>query len=315
MSELARAVRHSMVVIDAEKHNLNYRQSAKDNNIAQLKAKYQKTGGASTVISNSGTTSKIHIPNRRAARVAEGGPIDLKTGAKRYVDTGESYVDNKTGQLVVKSHEVPRLSVNNAAIYSSGRPIEKLYADYSNALKDLANKARLEMLHTKSIPYSPSARKIYAREVASLNASLTRAQMNAPLERRAQIIANSIFIQKKNDNPDMDSAEEKKVKYQALREARNRTGAKKQRIVITAEEWNAIQAGAITKGMLNDILNNTDLDKIKELATPRTHVLMSPNNVSRARSMLDNGIDRAEIADALGVSVSTLQKSLDPKEE
>ena len=35
--ELARAVRHSMVVIDAEKHKLDYRQSEKDNDIASLK--------------------------------------------------------------------------------------------------------------------------------------------------------------------------------------------------------------------------------------------------------------------------------------
>lgn len=59
--ELARAVRHSMVVIDAEKHKLDYQQSYKDNNIAALKATYQrkvdpdtgevKIGGASTIIS------------------------------------------------------------------------------------------------------------------------------------------------------------------------------------------------------------------------------------------------------------------------
>ena len=58
--ELARAVRHSMVVIDAEKHHLDYKQSEKDNNIQALKQKYQikvdengkiKYGGASTLIS------------------------------------------------------------------------------------------------------------------------------------------------------------------------------------------------------------------------------------------------------------------------
>ena len=32
--KLARAVRHSMVVIDDEKHHLDYKQSEKDNNIA-----------------------------------------------------------------------------------------------------------------------------------------------------------------------------------------------------------------------------------------------------------------------------------------
>jgi hypothetical protein len=40
-SDLTRAVRHSMVVIDAEKHNLDYKQSAVDNEISQLKAKYE----------------------------------------------------------------------------------------------------------------------------------------------------------------------------------------------------------------------------------------------------------------------------------
>ena len=40
-SELARAVKHSMVVIDAEKHKLDYKASEKDNNIAALKKKYQ----------------------------------------------------------------------------------------------------------------------------------------------------------------------------------------------------------------------------------------------------------------------------------
>lgn len=40
-AELERAVRHSMVIIDSHKHNLDYIQSAKDHGIAQLKSKYQ----------------------------------------------------------------------------------------------------------------------------------------------------------------------------------------------------------------------------------------------------------------------------------
>ena len=39
-SELARAVKHSMVVIDAEKHKLDYKQSEIDNGISALKKKY-----------------------------------------------------------------------------------------------------------------------------------------------------------------------------------------------------------------------------------------------------------------------------------
>jgi len=59
--ELARAVKHSMVVIDAEKHKLDYKQSYIENNIAQLQKKYQPKydkngniiggGGASTIFS------------------------------------------------------------------------------------------------------------------------------------------------------------------------------------------------------------------------------------------------------------------------
>src|SRR5699024_5339429 len=59
-AELARAVKHSMVVIDAAKHKLNYKQSEIDNNIAELRRTYQvkidkngkvRYGGASTLIS------------------------------------------------------------------------------------------------------------------------------------------------------------------------------------------------------------------------------------------------------------------------
>lgn len=51
--ELERAVKHSMVVIDAAKHKLNYQQSYEDQGIAELAEKYQgkKSGGAATVVS------------------------------------------------------------------------------------------------------------------------------------------------------------------------------------------------------------------------------------------------------------------------
>lgn len=39
--ELFRAVKHSMVVIDAVKHKLDYKQSEEDNDIESLKKKYQ----------------------------------------------------------------------------------------------------------------------------------------------------------------------------------------------------------------------------------------------------------------------------------
>ena len=70
--KLAAAVKHSMVVIDAEKHKLDYRQSYIDNNIAALKKEYQikidkngniTYGGAATILSRS--KSPVDVDKRR----------------------------------------------------------------------------------------------------------------------------------------------------------------------------------------------------------------------------------------------------------
>lgn len=321
--ELARAVRHSMVVIDAEKHGLDYVRSARENNIAELRKKYQpkpggRSGGASTLISR--TSAKIDVPDRRLARKDEGGPIDPITGKLNWVPSGKTYnkrtVDPKTGEVTW----VPTLSktkvargalTDDAHTLSSGLYKEQLYADYSNRVKDLANRARLELVHnTEPTPYSDSARQTYHKEVDSLNAKLDVALRNAPLERQAQVIAGAIVKMKRDANPHMDEDTLKKVKSQALETARNRTGAKKQRVQFTQEEWNAVQAGAIRHSRLKELLNHADIDEVKQLATPRTTALMSSTNVSRARALAGAGYTQKEIADELGVSLSTLQRAL-----
>lgn len=310
-SELARAVRHSMVVIDAEKHNLNYRQSAIDNGIAQLKAKYQGSAkaGASTLVSRA--TSSVRVAERKARSAKDGGPIDRVTGKKVYVPTGETYVNAK-GQTVVKTFDSQRLAeTDDAHSLSSGTPIEKVYADHSNRLKGLANEARRSMVNTKTTPYSPAAKVAYADQVASLRAKLNVAQSNRPLERQAQLLANAVVSAKRAANPNMEASELKKIQGQALTAARIRTGARKQRIEITPKEWAAIQAGAISNNTLTQILSNADLDRVKELATPRTKTVMSSVQATRARTMLATGYTQAEVADALGVSLSTLKTTIE----
>jgi len=311
-AELARAVRHSMVVIDAEKHHLDYKESARVNNIAQLKAKYQggARGGASTLISNSGASSTIKVPEFKPRSAKEGGPIDKATGEKIFVKTGSTYTD-KSGKVTPHLSEVTKLGyTKNAHDLSSGTPIEKIYADHSNRLKALANEARKVQVNTKSTPYSPSAKTAYSNEVGSLNAKLNLALRNAPLERQAQVLANATYSAKKRANPDMDPAEIKKIKAQALAEARSRTGAKKAQIQITENEWAAIQAGAISTNKLSQILQNADLDQVKKLATPKSELLMSSAKTNRAKAMLSSGYTQAEVADALGVSLTTLKKGL-----
>lgn len=301
-SEIARAVRHSMVVIDAHKHGLNYKQSYIDNGIAALKEKYQGSprAGASTLISRASAEERIPAVKKEYK-------IDPKTGKKILTPTGETYVDKKTGKTVLRTTKTTKMAATDDAFtLSSGTPMETIYATHANKLKALANQARKEYLNTGTTPYSPTANKTYSKEVASLDAKLNVALKNAPLERQAQIIANQVVKLKKEANPGMDKDELKKIKTQALNEARNRVGAKKQQISITDREWEAIQAGAISNNKLTKILNNTDLDQIKQLATPKTKFSLTPAKKKRALSMLKTGYTYAEIADALGIPVSTV---------
>jgi DNA-binding CsgD family transcriptional regulator len=309
-TELAAAVRHSMVVIDAEKHKLNWKQSAIDNGIPALKAKYQggSRAGASTLISKA--RSEARVPERKPRPAKEGGPIDRDTGERRYVPTGASYTDAK-GRVIVRTTKSTKLAeTTDAHTLSSGTPIEKVYADHSNRLKALANKARLTAINTKSTPYSPAAKVAYASQVESLRHKLNVAQKNRPLERQAQLIANAIVKAKKDANPDMEPSDVKKIQSLALAEARARTGAGKKRIEITPQEWAAIQAGAISNNNLLNILANADLDVVKELATPRIKIKMTTAKTTRANAMLALGYTQAEIADHLGVSLSTLKEAL-----
>ena len=316
-SQIVRAIRHSMVVIDSEKHNLNFKQSELDNGIAQLKAEYQggKNKGSSTLISRAG--SEVRVPQRKARRAQEGGPIDRTTGRKVYKETGESYT-NKKGQTIVRTEMSTKLAeTDDAHELSSGTPTETLYANHANKLKAMANSARLTAVNTPRLQYSASAKKTYAKEVASLDSKLALAKSNAPLERHAQTVAGAIVKAKRQANPDLSGDALKKVQYAAQAEARLRFGASKKdrEISITDSEWEAIQAGAISNNKLEHILANTDTDALRKRATPRAHVLMSPGNISRAQDFFDRGYTRQEVASALGVSLSTLDRSIQGSKE
>lgn len=308
--EMARAVRHSMVVIDAEKHNLDYRGSERDNGIPALKKKYQGSAraGASTIITRA--TSEKRVPERRLRKASQGGPVDPVTGKLVYEPTGATYV-NKQGKTVFKTTRTTKLAdTDNAHTLSSGHPMEAVYADHSNRLKSMANTARKEALAIKPAPVNKLAKARYASEVASLNAKLNVAKKNAPRERQAQAIAETIVSQKRQARPDLEPSDIKKIKSQALAQARARTGAGKQRIQITDREWLAIQEGAVSNSKLKEILDNSDIDVVRKLATPRVDILMTPAKAARAKSMASAGATQAEIASALGVSLTTLKNSI-----
>jgi len=310
--QIARAVAHSMVVIDAEKHRLNYKQSYIDNNIAELKQKYQwneekgKAGGASTLISRA--SSEERVGERKPRRAKDGGPINAKTGEKEWDYTGNTYTDRKTGKTVpVTISSTKMAEAKDARTLSSGTDMEEIYAAHANGLKMMANEARKSWLMTPNIKIDKSAKEVYKSEVASLDSKLYTAIRNKPLERQAQVIANAQVKAKVLANPSMPKEDLKKIKGQAQRIARARVNAKKENIEITPREWEAIQNGAISNNKLMQILNNTDMDRVKELATPRDKKEISEATKARARTMMSSGkYTQSEIANALGISTTTL---------
>ena len=310
--ELARAVKHSMVVIDAVKHHLDYKASYVDNNIADLEKKYQpkedptkKAGGASTVISKAKSEARVR---EKKNYVLSKSTVDPETGEKIYTPTDSYYVDAK-GKKVYRTQKSTKMAEAKDAydLVSPARaPMELAYADYANKMKALGNEARKEWISTPSMERSPSAAKVYAPEVESLDRKLTVALKNAPRERKAQIMAHVTVDMKVKANPNIDDDHLKKIKSQALATERARYGAKKTPIEITPKEWEAIQAGAISTTKLSKILNNTDLDVIKQYATPRSSYGVSTSQIGRIKALSNSGYTLKEIADAVGVSPSTV---------
>ena len=314
--ELARAVRHSMVVIDATKHKLDYKQSEKDNGIAELKKKYQghigEDGryheGASTLISRA--KSKRDIPKTKGS-----AHINPDTGEVWYNLANETYVNEK-GKTVLRTQKSTAMAeAKDARTLMSGdnhegTPQERAYADYANKMKSLANQARKEMLSTGKIAYSKEAAAEYAPEVKHLKAQLNIALKNAPRERQANMIANSVVRAKKKDNPDMTKEEIQKESQRALSKARIQVGAKRTTIEINDREWEAIQKGAISETKLTQILNNTDIDAIKQRAMPRATATLSEAKVNKLKAMSNSGYSIAEIAEAIGCSTSAVSKHL-----
>ena len=311
--EIARAVKHSMVVIDAAKHKLDYRQSEKDNGIAELKKKYQgfddetgHHGGASTLLSR--RKQDVEVPERQGS-----GVIDPLTGKVVYKESGRTYVDPRTGKTVAATTKVKRiLAVDDVRSMSSGTLQEEAYADYANKMKDLANKARLEYKATPTLKRSASAAKAFEPEVTRLMAALKVAQLNAPLEREAQRIANARVKAKVQANNITDKDEISKIRRAAISDARNSTGAsgKRTRITISDGEWTAIQSGAISDTTLSEILRYAEPKTVRERATPRRTTQLSDARISRIKAMANSGHTNAEIAEALGISTSAVSKYL-----
>lgn len=330
--ELTRAVKHSMVVIDAEKHDLNYKLSEKENGISDLVQKYKghvKADGkysesASTLITRA--ASEVDVPKRRGQpKINQKGTDwydpNRPEGAliyKNALDKDLYYTDAK-GKKKMRTQKSSQMAEHdNPYDLSSGLPVENEYAKYAAYCKNMANKARMEMISTGKIEYSKDAAKRYSNEVSSLKAKLNEADKNRARERYANLQAQ-IEIKDRIDiykyqNPEAKNSElgkeRKKYAQQAIERTRNQFGAKGAHIDITDKEWEAIQSGAIHETTLKRILSKTDIDAIRERATPKTKRGLTPSQESRIKSLNSMGYSNADISRALNISVSSVVKYL-----
>lgn len=350
--ELARAVKHSMVVIDAVKHELDYKRSEQDNDIAGLKRKYQGGGGAHTLLSKrkqdisiperagqphfdpeSGNyqyreSGRYYLNRKKTDLIGYDGYLDKKTGkvkinlAEEYIDasgktkrrpTGESlYLDPDDSRITQATDKVKLLSnVKSLHDISSGTIEERIYADYGDRMKKLAADARRAQ-HSIDISgfHNRQSENIYKAEVESLKAKVQLSSMNAPRERRAQAIANSLIFEQKKTHPELinDKDTLRKLSNNALKTAREQVGAsrKDRSFDITDKEWAAIQAGAVTKTLMLDVWRFANQDDLKRRAMPRSEHEITGSEKSKIRSMYNSGKTYAEIAQALGLSTSTI---------
>ena len=339
--ELARAVRHSMVVIDAGKHKLDYKQSEIDNNISALKKKYQTTvdadgkvhtGGASTLLSRSKGEQSV-LKRQGSPKINQKGKSwydpNKPEGSLVYQVADDvayevSKVNKRTGEVTVQTKYRTQRSTRMAEtddarslISDANTPMEKLYADYANNMKTLANKARMEAVNSGKIAYSKTARQTYSEEVKSLDEKLRVALMNAPRERQAQLLTSAEVnakIQKaKSEGKELKKDEVKKASQQALTKYRtgvNSVSRKDRSIKITDREWDAIQAGAVSENVLKKILNNADIDELRQRATPKATTTLSQAKINRIKAYSNSTYTIGEIAKKLGVSVSTVSNYL-----
>ena len=328
-AELAAAVKHSMVIIDSYKHHLDYKESEIANNIGALHKKYQgkASGGAGTIVSRAKGQASV-VKRQGTPKINEKGKEwydpSKPEGSLIYKDADDAHytykkVNRKTGEVTTETgtrmQKTTKMANTDDAytlVSAARNPKELAYADYANSMKALANQARLEMVHTGKIEYSSTAKNTYKKEVDSLMVKLNQAQLNTTRERAAQRMANAEIQAKQKANPNMDKSEIKKASQQALSKYRDALGSISRRdrnIDITDKEWEAIQAGAISENKLKQILDNTDVAKLRERATPRSTKSLSTSQINRIRAM-SSTYTLEQIASKFNVSPSTISKYL-----
>ena len=278
---LAAAVRHSMVVIDAEKHKLDYKRSEQENNIAALKKMYQikvnpdgteKTGGASTILSRA--KGQLDIPKRQGQPKVNikgkpyydpskpEGSLLYKTADDLYY--AESRTDKKTGIRTLTTTDGKKIQFNtkDRDAYERYAPIKRVNEAtgevyFTNRAGDIHYNTKIrtqkstqmgetEDAYTLVSPRRHSMELIYADYANSMKA----------LARKARIESATMETQKKDPQAAKIYAEE----VSSLKAKLNEAEKNKVRERAAIRRTNAIMNQRLKE---NPDMSNEDIKKAK----------------------------------------------------
>lgn len=331
-NEIARAVKHSMVVIDAEKHKLNYKRSAEENGIDALMKRYMthvdkvkygdlerynpKTRRVDKVIDpdklkkdltpgKEYTSASTIISRHKQSVITDGYQVEVPDPKSKSGGTKMVWRNKKETYLVNMVKDA------NVFLGPNATKTEHHYADYINELKAFKNKVDSEMSGIKMPARDPKAAKIYAEEVLSMKDKVNQVKINRIKERQAQRMAevsSKAEIARRSEDEVLKKDEISRIKQQALNKARSMVGAERTPVTITDDEWDAVQSNAVSGTLLKELVSFMDDSQLKSLATPRANKQMTDARKSKAKALLANGYTIAQVAEALGVSSSTIGK-------
>lgn len=331
-SEIARAVKHSMVVIDAEKHKLNYKRSAEENGIDALMKRYMSHIDRIKY----GELERYNPKTRKIDKVID--PAVLKkdlTPEKEWI-SASTIISRHKQKVITDGYQVeipdPKSSsgktkmvwrnkketfvvnmVEDANIFlgPNATKTEHHYADYVNELKAYKKKVDAESAGIKMPTRDPKAAKIYAEEVLSMKDKVNDVKVNRIKERQAQRmaeVASKAEIARRSEDEVLKKEDISRIKQQALNKARSQVGSARNPVKITDDEWDAIQANAVSGTLLKELVSFMDDSQLKALATPRPNTVMTESRKNKAKALLANGYTISQVAEALGVSPSTIGK-------
>lgn len=215
-SELERATRHSMVVIDAKKHRLNYKQSEKDNGIDELRKKYQmkdeetgKYGGAATLISRASAEERVSVRKAGGYLYDDNGEriknslgkdkifyVDPSTGEKLYRVTPEYYTKYK---IKVKNPDTGKMKTE----WVTKSALNKQYKD-----ADILDMKQVERTGT-------STKMAEAKDAKSLSSGTVMEGIYADYANKCKALANEARKESLKVPTSTPINKEAKVKYAA----------------------------------------------------------------------------------------------------